>query len=139
LIVNEARDRAPPCPIENTVPRKIPDESLSPHAKSAGKKFGEARDRGGIFGDTGRFRATETALAGASGGKAAESQRLFRPCQETGIARDCVVGLVGMRYAFYFNALDRQPAPFRPIERKRELDRVANWIPPMDLRTPAGH
>jgi hypothetical protein len=28
---------------------------------SAGKEFGEARDRGGIFGGTGRFQATETA------------------------------------------------------------------------------
>jgi hypothetical protein len=53
--------------------------------------FGEARDRGGIFGDIGRFRATETALAGASGGKATESQRLFRTRQETVFARDCVV------------------------------------------------
>ena len=26
MIVTETRDRAPPCPIENTVPRKIPDE-----------------------------------------------------------------------------------------------------------------
>jgi hypothetical protein len=31
------------------------NQSLSPHAKSDGKKFGEARDRGGIFGDTLRF------------------------------------------------------------------------------------
>jgi hypothetical protein len=31
------------------------NQSPSPHAKSGGKKFGEARDRGGIFGDTLRF------------------------------------------------------------------------------------
>jgi hypothetical protein len=49
------------------------NQSLSPHAKSGGKKFGEARDRWGIFGDIGRFRATETVLAGASGGKATEN------------------------------------------------------------------
>jgi hypothetical protein len=83
---------------------------------------------------TGRFRAIETALSRVSGGKATESQRLFRTRQETGFAQEGVVELVGMRYAFYFNALDWQPAPFRPIERKRELDRAANWIPPMDLR-----
>jgi hypothetical protein len=59
-------------------------------------KFGKARDRGGIFGDTGRSRATETALSRVSGGKAAESQRLFRRRQETGFAQDCVVELVGL-------------------------------------------
>jgi len=58
----------------------------------AGKKFREARDCGRVFGDTGRFRATETALiAGASGGKATESQRLFRRRRETRFAQDCVV------------------------------------------------
>jgi Terminase small subunit/NADH:flavin oxidoreductase / NADH oxidase family len=66
---------------------------------SAGKRFGEARDRGGIFGDIGRFRAIETALSRVSGGKAAESQRLFRTRQETGFAQDCVVGLAGLEPA----------------------------------------
>jgi hypothetical protein len=36
----------------------------------AGKGFGEARDLGRIFGDIGRFRATETALSRVSGAKA---------------------------------------------------------------------
>jgi hypothetical protein len=40
----------------------------SPFGKenSAGKRFGGARDRGGIFGVTGRFRAAETTLSPAS-------------------------------------------------------------------------
>ena len=67
------------------------NRSLFASGNSAGKRFGEARDRDGIFGDTGRFRVTETALSRVSGGKAAESQRLFRRRQETGIAQDCVV------------------------------------------------
>jgi hypothetical protein len=52
---------------------------------------GHQRDRGGIFGGTGRFQATETALFRVPGGKATESQRLFRWRRETGIAQDCVV------------------------------------------------
>jgi hypothetical protein len=47
---------------------------------AAGKKFDEARDPGGIFGDTGRFRATETALSRVLGGKATE-RRLQIPFQ----------------------------------------------------------
>jgi hypothetical protein len=39
----------------------------------AGKMFAEARDRGGIFGDTSRLRATETALSRVCGCKATES------------------------------------------------------------------
>jgi hypothetical protein len=66
---------------------------------STGKRFGEARDWGGIFGVTGRFRAAETALSRASGGKAAESQRLFRRRQETGVAQDCVVEPAGLEPA----------------------------------------
>jgi hypothetical protein len=60
--------------------------SLSATGNSVGKKFSEARDRGGIFGDASQFPATETALSRVSGGKAAESQRLFQRRQETGIA-----------------------------------------------------
>jgi hypothetical protein len=48
------------------------NRSLSARRIPAGKEFGEARDRNGIFGDTGRFRATETALSRVAGGKAAE-------------------------------------------------------------------
>jgi hypothetical protein len=40
---------------------------------SAGKKFDEARDRGAIFDDMGRFRSIETALSCLSGAKATES------------------------------------------------------------------
>ena len=65
----------------------------------AGKRFGESRDWGGIFGVTGRFPEAETALSRVSRGKAAESQRLFRPRQETGFVQDCVVGLVGLELA----------------------------------------
>jgi hypothetical protein len=54
------------------------NQSLFASGNSAGKKFGEARDWGGIFGDAARFRAAETALSRVSVGKAAESQRLFR-------------------------------------------------------------
>jgi hypothetical protein len=67
------------------------NQSLRAAENSAGKRFGEARDWAAIFGDVRRSRATETALSRVSGGKAAESQRLFRPRQETGIAQDCVV------------------------------------------------
>jgi hypothetical protein len=59
----------------------------------------EARDWAGFFGDTCRFRAVETAPSRVSGGKAAESQRLFRRRQETGIVQDCVVGLAGLEIA----------------------------------------
>jgi hypothetical protein len=47
--------------------------SLFASGNSAGKGFGVARDRGGIFGDTGQLRAAETALSRVSGGKATES------------------------------------------------------------------
>jgi hypothetical protein len=60
----------------------------------AGKRFAEARDRAGIFDDTGQLRAAETALSRVSAGKAAENQRLFRRRQETGIAHECVVAEV---------------------------------------------
>ena len=42
------------------------NRSLFARGNSAGKEFGEARDRGGIFGGIGRFRATETALSRVS-------------------------------------------------------------------------
>jgi hypothetical protein len=70
---------------------QLSNQSLFARGNSAGKRFGEARDRGGIFGDTGRVWAVETALTRVSGGKAAESQRLFPRRQETGFAQDCVV------------------------------------------------
>jgi hypothetical protein len=73
--------------------------SLFASGNSAGKEFGEARDGVATFGGDRRFRAAETALSGVSGGKAAESQRLFRRRQETGIAWDCVVELAGLELA----------------------------------------
>jgi hypothetical protein len=51
----------------------ISNQSLSATGNSARKKFGEARDRGGIFGDASQFPATETALSRVPGGKATES------------------------------------------------------------------
>jgi hypothetical protein len=75
------------------------NQSLSSPRIPAGKKFGEGRDCAGDFGHASRFRPTETALSRASGGKAAESQRLFRPRWETGIAQDCVVELAGLEPA----------------------------------------
>jgi hypothetical protein len=43
-------------------PRHAANASLFGSGNSAGKKFSEARDRGGIFSDIGRFRATETGI-----------------------------------------------------------------------------
>jgi hypothetical protein len=68
------------------------NRSLCTGENSARKKLGEARDLAGISGDKSRFGAAETALSRVSGGKASESQSLFRTRQETGIAQDCVVG-----------------------------------------------
>jgi hypothetical protein len=48
------------------------NQSLFASENSAGKKFIEARHRGGIFGATRRFRAPETALSRVTGGKATE-------------------------------------------------------------------
>jgi hypothetical protein len=62
------------------------NQSLFAGGNSAGKEFDEARDWAGVFGDTHRSRGTETAPSRVPGGKAAESQRLFRRRQETGIA-----------------------------------------------------
>ena len=67
------------------------NRSLFASRNRAGKRFGEARDWAGIFGDIGQFCVTETAPSRVCGGKATESQRLFRWRQETGIAQDCVV------------------------------------------------
>jgi hypothetical protein len=67
--------------------------------RPAGKTFAEGRDGGGFFGDTSRFRATETALSRVSGGKAAGSKGLFPHCRETGFVQDWVVGLVGLKLA----------------------------------------
>ena len=72
------------------------NRSLFASWNSAGKRFGEPRNRGGIFCDTGRFRAVETALSRVSVGKTAECQRLSRRRQENRSAQDCVVELAGL-------------------------------------------
>jgi hypothetical protein len=38
-------------------------------------------------------------LSRVFGGKAAESETLFLECEETRVAQDCVVGLVGLKLA----------------------------------------
>jgi hypothetical protein len=57
------------------------------------------------------FLATraETVLSRVFGGKAAESQRLFRRRQETGIAQDCVVGPAGPPHPSALKGLPAQP------------------------------
>jgi hypothetical protein len=64
-----------------------------------GKGFARPETGRALTGDTGRFQAAETALSCVSSRKAAESQRLFGRRQETGIAQDYVVGLVGLKPA----------------------------------------
>jgi hypothetical protein len=49
----------------------------------------------GALGKIGNL-AAETALSRVSGGKAAESQRLFPRRRETGISQDCVVEPAGL-------------------------------------------
>jgi hypothetical protein len=81
--------KGPPCDV--ITPRAhLPSRNLSLFAteNSAGKRFGEAGDRAGIFGDAGRSPAAETALSRVSGGKAAESQRLFRSRQEGDVSQE---------------------------------------------------
>jgi hypothetical protein len=48
----------------------------------------------------------QTALRRVAGGKATQSKRLFRRCQETGIAQECVVGPAGLREARKINGCD---------------------------------
>jgi hypothetical protein len=52
--------------------RRHSNASLFGRGNFAGKKFRDARDRGRVFCDTGRFRTIETALSRVSGGKAKE-------------------------------------------------------------------
>jgi hypothetical protein len=61
-----------PCPPKLAACRHS-NRSLLATGNSAGKEFAEARDCGGIFGDTSRFRTTETALSRVCACKAAES------------------------------------------------------------------
>ena len=74
---------------------------------------------GVVFGRTGRFRATETAQPHLSDGKAAESQRLFRTRQETGIAQDCVVELAGVERVSKINGLLKGEGESEPLIRLR--------------------
>jgi hypothetical protein len=113
------------------------NRSLFASRNRAGKRFAEARDWGGILGDSGRFQVTEPALSRVSAGKAAESQRLFRRRQETGIAQECVVvGPAGPPHRSAFKDLPAQPvaantntfegaaAPLRPIVIERPSQAV---------------
>jgi hypothetical protein len=52
--------------------RRQSNRSLSPRRIPAGKRFGQARDRAGIFGGYSVFRATETRLSRVSCAKAPE-------------------------------------------------------------------
>ena len=63
------------------------NRSLFASRNRAGKRFAEARDWGGILGDSGRFQVTETARSRVSAGKAAESQRPLRRRQEPELRR----------------------------------------------------
>jgi hypothetical protein len=69
-------------------------ERIPPGKGSARPETGAA-----LLASLGRLWAAETTLFCVTGGKATESQRLFRRRQESGIARDCVVGLIGLELA----------------------------------------
>jgi hypothetical protein len=72
------------------------NRSLFAGANSAGKRFGEARDRSGVFHDTCRTPGCRDRAIPHLGRQSRGSQRLFRLRRETGIAQDCVVVLVGL-------------------------------------------
>jgi hypothetical protein len=96
--------------------RRHSNRSLLAGRNSAAKEFGEARDWAGVFGDTRRFRVTETAPSRIPRGKAAESQRLFRRRRETAMAQDCVVAeavLIGPVSASIFPANREKNREFR--------------------------
>jgi hypothetical protein len=93
------------------------NRSLFASRNRAGKRFAEARDWGGILGDSGRFQVTETALSRVSAGKAAESQRLFQPRQEAGIAQERVVGPAGLTYSHFIKGLEKVGHFSDPLDR----------------------
>jgi hypothetical protein len=107
--------------------RRRSSRSLLPGRNSAGKEFGEARDWAGVFGDTRRFRVTETAPSRIPRGKAAESQRLFRRRRETAMAQDCVVGPAGAACTHRINDISAQTSPKSQIGAKRQLSGVTNF------------
>jgi hypothetical protein len=99
--------------------RRRSSRSLLAGRNSAGKEFGEARDWAGVFGDTRRFRVTETAPSRIPGGKAAESQRLFRRRRETAMAQDCVVAeavLIGPVSVFFSLLTGKRTGNFVKID-----------------------
>ena len=61
-----------------------------------------------------------------SDGKAAESQRLFRRRQETGIAQDCVVELAEAQRSNDLKGLQLQTSLKAPLARNGVFPRVAN-------------
>jgi hypothetical protein len=91
--------------------------------------FGEARDRAGIFGHDGPFRATETGLPDVSCAKAPENYRQFHRPRETVFARDCVVGLVGAPPSSNIKGLPAQTPIKANIGRKGHLPAVTNTAP----------
>jgi len=92
----------------------------SANENSLGKRFCEARDRGRILGDTGRFRATETALSRVSGGKAAEVKDILHQGQETVLAQDCGSSpkCAGSKGAGERSFLRVEPGPAAPDPRR---------------------
>jgi hypothetical protein len=93
------------------------NRSLFASRNRAGKRFAEARDWGGILGDSGRFQVTETARSRVSAGKAAESQRPFRRRQKTGVAQECVVGPAGLTYSHFIKGLEKVGHFSDPLDR----------------------
>jgi hypothetical protein len=70
--------------------------NLCPRTRSPpGKSSARPETAGAFLATPADFRATETVLSRVCGCKAAESQKPFRPWQETGFTWDCVVGLPG--------------------------------------------
>ena len=91
-------ERPPPHVRSRTPFRAKYQMSLYPRTRSPpGKSSARPETAAAFLATPADFRATETVLSRVCGCKAAESQRLFRPRQETAFARDCVVGLVGLK------------------------------------------
>jgi hypothetical protein len=67
------------------------DRSLCATGSPTAKKFGEARDLGGILATLAESERRRPRYPASLAAKATENQRLFRSRQETGFARDCVV------------------------------------------------
>jgi hypothetical protein len=112
----------PPKPVSADIRTRLRSgERIPPGKGSARPETGAAR-----LGSLGRFRAAETTLSRVSSDKATESQRLFRWRQESGFARDCVVGLVGARPASDIKALPSHTPAKATTDRKEQLATVTH-------------